>query len=241
MYKLCGLSITAGNSTVRGLKIEGFEEDGIELVEGGGNTIEGNIIGRNIQRNGGSGVRVQNSSGNTIGGITTQTGNTITGNLGYGVLVQSGAGNSILSNSFFNNLNEQGRTGELAPVPNMVVYTGKLDSDGHLVHANHQADVKQWKVKQKQFAAEEKAFEKWFNEEAGPAKETAKARKTRKTKSRNPYFQEHAPEYQKTLTRALVCRLLRKAHDPRHRPALHRRQRQVLRGRMPGGLHPRGG
>src|SRR5712691_228796 len=40
-----GLRITAGGSTVRGLIINRFSSDGIELATNGGNTIVGNIIG----------------------------------------------------------------------------------------------------------------------------------------------------------------------------------------------------
>src|SRR6185295_17059681 len=40
-----GLHITGGGSTVRGLVINNFSGDGIELATNGGNTIVGNIIG----------------------------------------------------------------------------------------------------------------------------------------------------------------------------------------------------
>ena len=42
-----GLSITAGNSVVRGLVINRFAGEGIRLQTGGGNRIEGNYIGTN--------------------------------------------------------------------------------------------------------------------------------------------------------------------------------------------------
>ena len=42
-----GLVITAGNSTVRGLVINRFRHDGIQLQQGDGNVIEGNYIGTN--------------------------------------------------------------------------------------------------------------------------------------------------------------------------------------------------
>ena len=77
-----GLKITAGSSWVHGLVINRFNGDGIELATNGGNLIEGNFIGTDptgtITDPDGVcgtfdelwnyyGVRIDGSSGNTIG------------------------------------------------------------------------------------------------------------------------------------------------------------------------------
>ncbi len=92
-----GLTITAGQSTVRGLVINRFVKvpfdtspvscggSGIDIRDGGGNRIEGNYIGTDTagtvaRGNGGEGVFLIRSSGNTIGGTTTAARNVISGN-----------------------------------------------------------------------------------------------------------------------------------------------------------------
>jgi uncharacterized repeat protein (TIGR01451 family)/CSLREA domain-containing protein len=87
-----GLSITGGNSTVRGLIINRFGGSGIALSNNGGNTIEGNYIGTNslgqiAQGNAENGVIISNSSNNIIGGTTVSARNIISGNLTHGILI----------------------------------------------------------------------------------------------------------------------------------------------------------
>ncbi|MBD2005985.1 MULTISPECIES: choice-of-anchor Y domain-containing protein [Cyanophyceae] len=95
-----GLTITAGDSTVRGLIINRFQ-DGIELSGGGNNVIAGNFIGTNAAGNavaGNSrwGVFINGSSNNIIGGTTAGTRNIISGN-SVGLFV-TGSGNQIQGN-----------------------------------------------------------------------------------------------------------------------------------------------
>lgn len=90
-----GLSIFAGNSTVRGLVINRFTGAGILLRNGGGNNIQGNYIGTNsggtaASGNGDSGVEIYDSSNNTIGGTTTNARNVISGNRADGVEIATG-------------------------------------------------------------------------------------------------------------------------------------------------------
>lgn len=89
-----GLWISSGGSTVRGLIISGFNDRGISLTGGGGNTIVGNRIGTNTDGTAadgnGTGIFIS-SSGNTIGGTTTATRNVISGNT---------AGNIAISGAF---------------------------------------------------------------------------------------------------------------------------------------------
>jgi parallel beta-helix repeat protein len=57
-----GLFITAGSSTVKGLVINRFSSDGIELTTNGGNLIQGNTIALN----GGAGIIVGSGAGNSL-------------------------------------------------------------------------------------------------------------------------------------------------------------------------------
>ena len=76
-----------------------------------GTLVQGNIIGRDPTDsfgipNGNGGVRVQSSSGNTIGGMGAGEGNVIAGNSGSDGVAVVGAtatGNAILGNSIFSN------------------------------------------------------------------------------------------------------------------------------------------
>ena len=82
-----GLRIAAGGagSTIRGLAINRFARDGVEIVAGSsGNLIDGSFIGTNIDgttgaANGRSGILVL-GDGNTIGGVTPAARNLISGN-----------------------------------------------------------------------------------------------------------------------------------------------------------------
>ncbi len=84
-----GLAITAGGSTVEGLVIDHFAENGIALGDGGGNVIAGNFLGvgpngATVTGNGGYGVLVANNSANnqigTSGAADVADRNIISGN-----------------------------------------------------------------------------------------------------------------------------------------------------------------
>ena len=71
-----GLNVTSGDSTVKGLVINRFARDGIELSGSGSNIIEGNYIGTDASGaidlgNTFSGVRIIDASDNTIGGTAS--------------------------------------------------------------------------------------------------------------------------------------------------------------------------
>ncbi|HYP26530.1 MAG TPA: BACON domain-containing carbohydrate-binding protein [Blastocatellia bacterium] len=100
-----GLSLTGGDSTVRGLVINNFGGSGITISNLGGNTIEGNYIGTNLlgqiaQGNAENGVVISNSSNNIIGGTTDSSRNVISGNLTHGVLIigSPATGNHVRGN-----------------------------------------------------------------------------------------------------------------------------------------------
>jgi CSLREA domain-containing protein len=106
------LTILAGNSTVRGLVINRFSGDGIRLVSGAGNVIEGNSIGTDVTGtlalgNAGNGVRIVDSPKNVIGGTNPESRiphlasrNLISGNTGSGVFIQGerATGNLVQGN-----------------------------------------------------------------------------------------------------------------------------------------------
>ena len=110
-YGVDGLTITAGDSAVRGLVINGFSTKfvsrGIWIKAKGNNVIEGNRIGTNAEGTDSSpalanytGLLIQGAPNNTIGGTTPGARNLITSNESYNVRVEnSGAkGNKIQGN-----------------------------------------------------------------------------------------------------------------------------------------------
>ena len=91
-----GLSIEAGDSTVRGLVINNFSRPindfsgvGIYLARKGGNVVEGNFIGTDIHGAAGSGnwwgVLISNTSDNLVGGTNIGSRNVIAANKSYGI------------------------------------------------------------------------------------------------------------------------------------------------------------
>jgi hypothetical protein len=97
-----GLTISAGDSTVRSLVINRFERQyGIELKNKGNNTIEGNYIGTDVTgtQDLGNGVGVSViSTANTIGGTTPEARNLISGNyIGVNIFF-TGDQNKVMGN-----------------------------------------------------------------------------------------------------------------------------------------------
>ena len=99
-----GFHITGGNCTIRGLVINRFSSDAIQIDSGGSNVIAGNYIGTDASGttdlgNAVGGVRVA-SSGNTIGGTTAAARNIIAGNNSLGVILTgaSATGNVVAGN-----------------------------------------------------------------------------------------------------------------------------------------------
>jgi hypothetical protein len=79
-----GLTISAGNSTVKGLVINRFKRSGIMLQTNGGNTVQGCFIGTGASGSGDLGNTHQgisvDSSGNTVGGTSPAARNILSGN-----------------------------------------------------------------------------------------------------------------------------------------------------------------
>jgi uncharacterized repeat protein (TIGR01451 family) len=94
-----GLRITAGNSTVRGLVINGFQ-DSITLQTNGGNAIAGNFIGTDPTgtmakplATFGLGISIVDSPNNTVGGPNPGDRNLLSGNVGRAA--GNSAGNAL--------------------------------------------------------------------------------------------------------------------------------------------------
>lgn len=100
-----GLDITAGNSTVRGLAIYDWGR-ALFLHEGGSNIIEGNYLGIDPDGNpppslSGTGIRIDGSAGNTIGGTSAGSRNVISGNTSSGVwLLNSGSTGNVIAGNY---------------------------------------------------------------------------------------------------------------------------------------------
>ncbi len=96
-----GFNLRGGNSTIRGLVINGFSQSGILLDStAGGNTVEGNFIGTDVigtlARPNGTGVSSQ-SPGNLIGGTTLAARNLISGNTFQGARALASSSNGVIS------------------------------------------------------------------------------------------------------------------------------------------------
>ena len=89
-----GLDITAGNSTVRGLRFSRFSGAAISIRTNGNNVIQGNYIGVDGPNSIAMGVT---SSNNTIGGTTPSARNVISNNPFSGIMI-SGTNNVVQGN-----------------------------------------------------------------------------------------------------------------------------------------------
>ncbi|EHR72505.1 hypothetical protein BurJ1DRAFT_3700 [Burkholderiales bacterium JOSHI_001] len=113
---------TSGGSTVRGLVIQRFTQDAIDIASSNGNTVAGNWIGLDTAGTAAAGnqqgVNVWNSSGNTIGGTGALDGNVISGNSGPGIYIGtdngSGGSNLIVGNRIGTNAAGTAAVGNLS-------------------------------------------------------------------------------------------------------------------------------
>lgn len=96
----------SGGSTIRGLVIQNFAQDGIDISGSNSNTIAGNWIGLNAAGTGAAGnqqgINIWNSNNNIIGGSTAADRNVISANSGPGISINTdngtGTGNQIRGN-----------------------------------------------------------------------------------------------------------------------------------------------
>jgi len=144
-----GLSITDGSSTVKGLVINRFLGDGIELSGSGGNTIEGNYIGTDVTGtadlgNSRDGVYIESAPTNTIGGTTAGAGNVISGNGWDGVRIYGStvAGNLVQGNYIGTDVNGTADLGNggggvyIEDAPNNTI-GGTAASAGNVISGNN--------------------------------------------------------------------------------------------------------
>jgi hypothetical protein len=102
-----GLLITASNSTIKGLVINRFFDNGVQIEGSGatGNNIQGNFIGTTADgsaalANGNAGVDIFSAPNTTVGGITPAARNVLSGNVADGVQIAGSlaTGNKVLGN-----------------------------------------------------------------------------------------------------------------------------------------------
>jgi len=128
------LSIDAGNSTVRGLVINSSRSNGIFLVTGGGNVIEGNFIGTDVTGtsalgNDFRGVEISQSSNNIIGGTTAAARNIISGNSLNGMQIGGfGAGRENRIEGNFIGTDVTGTRALSNGGSGVVIFSGALDN-----------------------------------------------------------------------------------------------------------------
>ena len=90
-----GLVVTSGGTTIRGLIVSGFAENGIAIYGHSGSRVVGNVT----RNNGESGILIQNSLANTIGGTSPSDRNILSANGVLGLEIAGGSSaNVILGN-----------------------------------------------------------------------------------------------------------------------------------------------
>ncbi|MCP5096844.1 MAG: hypothetical protein GY943_14940, partial [Chloroflexi bacterium] len=126
-----GLRISAGDSTVRGLVINRFTGDGVQLQSNNGSIVEGNFIGVDVTGNvdvgnGFNGVIIQSSStGNMIGGATPAARNLISGNDFAGVNIFTSS-NTVQGNFIGTNAAGDAILGNI--VVGVTIQTGSINN-----------------------------------------------------------------------------------------------------------------
>jgi CSLREA domain-containing protein len=140
-----GLRLETGGNTLKGLAINRFAANGIFVLTGGGNTIQGNFLGTNLAGtaaapNARNGIDVR-TAGNTIGGAGLGEGNLISGNTECGILtLGGGSSNVILGNRIGTNQAgtaavANGQFGIYLTTPNNQV-GGTASGAGNLISGN---------------------------------------------------------------------------------------------------------
>jgi hypothetical protein len=100
-----GLTITAGHSTVQGLAINAFAQDGIRLTIGNDDVISGDFLGTDptgttALPNQDAGVLVDGSNNDTIGGTTPDARNIVSGNTNQNIYLINGSSNNVVQGNW---------------------------------------------------------------------------------------------------------------------------------------------
>jgi uncharacterized repeat protein (TIGR01451 family) len=99
-----GLSVSAANCVIRGLVINSFDGNGVEMTSSSNTHVEGNFLGTNASGTGGkanseAGVALISGNDNVVGGTTASARNVVSGNSSHGVVILGSAtGNKVQSN-----------------------------------------------------------------------------------------------------------------------------------------------
>jgi hypothetical protein len=143
-----GLTITAGNSTVRGLVINRFQGDGININNGnGGNVIAGNFIGTdatgaNPLGNSVNGiVSTSGVGGNLIGGATAAARNLISDNGNSGAQLQDNSGDMLQGNFIGTDVTGTKPLGNAVDGLNLRFGPGGNTILGNVISANKRAGI----------------------------------------------------------------------------------------------------
>jgi len=140
-----GLSISAGGSTVEGLAFERFQ-NGIHLTSVGGNVITGNFIGTGPSGTGntggnGTGILVEDTGSDRIGGNNPANRNIISANSYQGILIDNGStGNRVQGNWIGLDVTGENRLGNydgvvLTNAPGTTI-GGTADGAGNVISGN---------------------------------------------------------------------------------------------------------
>ena len=153
-----GLTIAGGGTTVRGLVIQRFGSNGIRISGSGGNVVEGNYIGTDATgaaaaANGDSGIYIDNSPNNRIGGNTVVQRNVISGNIAPGhqggiVITGGGASGNLVQGNYIGTdatgtgaMPNGGRGVAISNASNNLV-GGPGPGEGNLISGNHATGVR---------------------------------------------------------------------------------------------------
>ena len=154
-----GFKVQGGNSTIRGLIINGFGGDGIIITNSGNNVVEGCYVGTNADGsepvpNQETGIRVQ-SPNNRIGGREVLQRNVVSGNTGRdvmgGIMIYgSSATGNVVQGNFIGldatgllPMGNEGRGVAIHDASNNYV-GGSLAGAGNLIAANRATGVRIW-------------------------------------------------------------------------------------------------
>ena len=98
-------AVIGGTAVGSGNVVSGNNGDGIEISSGGGNVVQGNLIGLDATGtvdlgNAGYGIQLIGGTGQTIGGISAGASNVVSGNNSVGVLIESGSNGNIVQGNY---------------------------------------------------------------------------------------------------------------------------------------------
>jgi CSLREA domain-containing protein len=135
-----GLVVNGPNSVVRGLVVQGFARIGIHVF-GGGSTVAGNYA----RVNGGDGVRVESTTGGTVGGAAALDRNVVGGNGGHGIFLFDSHSVAVRGN--YSGTDASGAAAAGNTLDGIAVDGGGSNTiTGNLVSGNHGQGISIFKI-----------------------------------------------------------------------------------------------